>query len=221
MHTYAKGIEKKFEELAHEEKAVGAKAYMRDQFEHYGIPAPLRRSTAKEYLKKQLPPYAELPAIVKELWKHPYREMQYFASELILALKKQWQPELIELLEYMITHKSWWDTVDKIASENVAPFFLLFPDKMRPVTKKWNHSPDIWLQRTSIIFQNPYKQKTEDGLLSEYILHCAHSKEFFIQKGIGWALREYSKTNAAWVKKFVAAHELAPLSKREALKRIN
>ncbi|MFT3824973.1 MAG: DNA alkylation repair protein [Chitinophagaceae bacterium] len=221
MHPYITGIEKIFRTHADPHNAAGAKAYLRNQFEHYGLPTPLRRSTAKAYFKKELPDYKELPVIIKALWQQPYRELHYFAVELLLAHKKQWKPDIIKLVEYLITHKSWWDTVDKIASEITAPYFLLFPEQMEPVTHAWNQADNFWLQRVSIIFQNPYKQKTNTELLSAYILHCRHSDEFFIQKAIGWALREYSKTNAAWVKKFVATHELPALSKREALKRIS
>jgi 3-methyladenine DNA glycosylase AlkD len=173
-----------------------------------------------EALVKGLPDYKDLPGIVKELWDLPQREFQYFATELMAAHRKEWAKDIHELAEYMIVRKSWWDTVDHIATDITGPYFKLFPSSIASVTKKWNRSSDIWLQRSSIMFQKAYREKTDTELLSTYILHCKDSKEFFIQKAIGWALREYSKTNAAWVKQFVKSNKLAPLSAREALKRM-
>ena len=124
-------------------------------------------------------------------------------------------------MEYCLLNKSWWDTVDCIASEWLGPYFKMFPEKIQSVTLSWNTSSNKWLQRSSIMFQKAYKKNTDTELLVKYILHCSKSKDFFIQKAIGWALREYSKTDSEWVKQFVNKNELATLSKREALKRIN
>jgi 3-methyladenine DNA glycosylase AlkD len=88
------------------------------------------------------------------------------------------------------------------------------------MTKKWNQSDNLWLQRSSIMFQKAYREKTDTGLLSEYINHCKGSGEFFIQKAIGWSLREYAKTDPKWVRSFVQKNQLPALSKREALKNI-
>ncbi len=220
MHVYITGIEKAFRKHADTVHAASAKAYLRNQFEHFGLPTPLRRSTSKAYMKNELPAYEELPVIIKAIWQQPYRELHYFAIELLAVYKKEWEKDIIYLAEYMITHKSWWDTVDAISSEITGPYFLRFPEQTKQVTKQWNQSDNFWLQRSSIIFQKAYRSKTDTKLLSAYILHCARSKEFFVQKAIGWALREYSKTNPGWVQQFVNTHTLAPLSKREALKRI-
>ena len=203
------------------EKARGAKAYMRDQFEFFGIPMPVRRKVSKEYLKKGLPPYEELNVIMEGLFNAPQRELHYFGIELLEAMKKQWQPDIIVLMEKMILTKSWWDSVDYMASVWTGPYFKKNPDAIIPVTGKWNKSDNIWLQRSSLLFQLKYKADTNTKLMAEYMVHLSGSKEFFIQKAIGWCLREFSKTDPAWVKKFVAAHTLAPLSKREALKIVN
>ena len=123
-------------------------------------------------------------------------------------------------MEYCIVHKSWWDSVDHLAGYCLGPYFKLFPHQLPAVTDRWNESDNMWLQRSSIMFQKAYKKETDVALLKKYILHCKDSKEFFIRKAIGWALREYSKTDPDWVIKFVERHPLSPLSKREALKRI-
>jgi 3-methyladenine DNA glycosylase AlkD len=219
-HKYLLPLEKQFLKQADPEKAAGMKAYMRGQFDFYGLPTPLRSQLCRNHMKKELPPYSALAGIVKESWKRPQREWQYFAIELVAALKKQWKEELAGLIEFMITHKSWWDSVDNIAGALAGPYFQIFPDRMKKITGKWNRSGDLWLQRSSILFQKAYKQDTDRELLSRYIVRLAGSREFFIQKAIGWALREYSKTDPAWVLDFVKNHSLSPLSRKEALKRI-
>jgi len=221
MHPYILPIAKSFKQYAQTEKAAGAKAYMRNQFEYFGLTAPVRQSISKTYLKESLPVYTDLGIIIKELWDLPQREFQYFGLDLIAALKKQWTPEIIDLLEFIILQKSWWDTVDFTASNLIGHYFKLFPAQIINKTGKWNRSDNLWLQRTSILFQLKYKNDTDILLLSRYILPLTASKEFFIQKAIGWALREYSKSNPGWVTEFVNQNKLAPLSKREALKSIH
>ncbi|MCK5077528.1 MAG: DNA alkylation repair protein, partial [Calditrichia bacterium] len=114
--------------------------------------------------------------------------------------------------------KSWWDTVDFIATNLVGPLFEKYSELIIPYTKKWMDSGNIWLQRTSILFQLKYKEKTDFKLIIGFIQQCSSSNEFFIQKAIGWILREYSKTDASTVIEFVKNNKLAPLSEREALK---
>jgi 3-methyladenine DNA glycosylase AlkD len=133
---------------------------------------------------------------------------------------KNWPKEIIQTFEKMLVNKSWWDSVDFINSELLGRYFKKYPEKIRPVTEGWMASNHIWLQRSCLIFQLNYKKQTDTGLLSEYILRLNDSNEFFIQKAIGWALRQYARTDAAWVKDFVEKTPLKPLSKREALKHI-
>jgi 3-methyladenine DNA glycosylase AlkD len=222
MHKYLQPVYSEFKENANAEYAEGMKAYMLHQFTYFGIKAPLRDQISKAYLKtNQLNGWAELENIVKECWLLPEREMLYFAIDILGYHKKLWKPSSsIKLIEFCLTSMSWWDSVDGIASDWLGYYFKTFPEQIIPITGKWNQSKNIWLQRSSIMFQKTYKQSTDTALLSKYILNCSSSKEFFIQKAIGWALREYSKTDGDWVLAFVAKHPLAPLSKREALKRL-
>jgi 3-methyladenine DNA glycosylase AlkD len=221
MHRYLLPLEREFKKHYHQKNAQAFKAYLRNQFDTYGIATPMRRRLCVHHMKKGMPSYSEIPEIIKACWQKPERDWQYFAVELLSKYKKTWDQKLIKLMEWMIVHKSWWDTVDHIASEITGPFFQLFPDKIIPVTTKWNQSDNIWLQRSSLMFQKRYRSATDTALLAKYILQLMHSKEFFVQKAIGWALREYSKANAPWVKEFVDKHALPLLSHREALKRIN
>lgn len=219
MHAFIQPVALQFAAMSDAEKAAYMKAYMKNKFDFYGIPTPGRRKICKDYIKQhKIKDETELEAVVKELWMLAEREFQYFAIELLAANKILWQSSIIVLFEYCITNKSWWDTVDFIATECTGSYFKMFSEQIIRVTGKWNKSSDMWLQRSSLLFQKSYKKDTDTSLLSAYILHLSSSKEFFIQKAIGWILREYAKTNADWVKAFVNAHPLAPLSKREALK---
>jgi 3-methyladenine DNA glycosylase AlkD len=159
--------------------------------------------------------------LIKELWKKPEREYQYFAQE--LAFKYIYQPntEDIDWYEYMVVRKSWWDTVDFIANKLMGKYFKAFPDQRKVYVQKWLDSDNIWLQRSALLFQLKYKKDLDRDLLAFTIKTLLPTKEFFINKAIGWVLREYSRTNPNWVLEFVNKTPLNPLSRREALKLIN
>jgi 3-methyladenine DNA glycosylase AlkD len=219
MSDYLLPLQKLFLQHANATNAAGAKAYMLNQFEYYGIKMAERRKLCKDFIKNHpLSSVAETEKIVKQAWQLPEREWQYFAIELLAHYKKQWKLSTIKTIEYCITHKSWWDTVDAISDAWAGEYFKLFPQQIKTVTATWNASENMWLQRSSLLFQKKYKQQTDTKLLAKYIQHLSSSNEFFIRKAIGWILREYAKTNPTWVKDFVEANELSPLSRREALK---
>ncbi|MEI6086705.1 MAG: DNA alkylation repair protein [Bacteroidota bacterium] len=221
MHSFIEPIHVSFQKNANAKQAVEMKAYMLNKFEFFGIKAPLRDEIVKPYLKEHsIKLFSELDQVIKELWEMPEREMQYFAIDLFSAHKKLWSHSSIKLIEHCIIQKSWWDTVDGIAGDWLGHYFNHFSEQTILITSQWNKSNNIWLQRSSILFQKAYKKNTDITLLTSYILHLKESKEFFIRKAIGWALREYSKTNPEWVISFVANNKLSPLSEKEALKRI-
>jgi 3-methyladenine DNA glycosylase AlkD len=194
--------------------------YLLHQFEFFGVKAPVWRSVLKKHFKEGLPLFNEVEEILYQCFEHPMREMQYTGIELLAQYKEEWKRQHFRLIEFLITHKSWWDSVDHCSSVLSSVYFKRFPEKKITTAKKWNQSDNIWLQRSSILFQLKYKQQTDVKLLFDFILNCAASKEFFIQKAIGWALREYAKTNPRIVQNFVKQNSLSPLSKREALKGI-
>ncbi len=211
-------IKQLYAEHSHAINAALMQKYLKDKFVFYGIKATERRNLDKICWEKMgLPKHEELTEMVRTLWAESQRELHYFALENIGKLKKHWKEDLIDLLEYVISHNSWWDTVD-FAAKWVGEFFQKFPHLILPITEKWIASGNIWLQRVCIIFQLTYKKATNTQLMFDYILLCADSQEFFLQKAIGWALRQYSRTDAQAVIAFVANHELKPLSKREALR---
>jgi len=222
MNPYVLSLKKLFEENANLAQAGPMKKYMRDQFEYLGIKSPQNTALKKGFIKEHgLPPISQLDEISRELWSLPQREFQYAAMSLMGKLEKKVEPEFITTIEYLLITKSWWDTVDALAGHAVGSQFKRFPDVREKYLKKWRKSDNFWLRRTTLLFQLGYKKETDFDLLCELIHENLGSDEFFINKAIGWALRQYAHTNPASVKKFVkTTKELHPLSRREALKNI-
>lgn len=219
MSEFVDSLEQEFKRHTNESIRVQQKAYMKGQFEYFGIKSPLRNELSKPFLQKAfLPDKSELRDLVVELWEKPERDFQYFAQTFCSKYVKQFEKKDIDLFEYMIVTKSWWDTIDFIASNLVGPFFKTFPDLRDKTIKKWMASGNMWLQRSCLLFQLKYKDEVDKDLLAKLILELTGGKEFFINKAIGWSLRSYSRIDPDWVKEFVHSHELSNLSKREALK---
>jgi 3-methyladenine DNA glycosylase AlkD len=218
-HGYVNKLADWMRSHRNEENAGPMKKYMRNQFEFLGIKTPERIALLREFLKEHGKPHFEdLSETVLALWELPEREFQHIALTLLEKDVKKLSEEHVKLAEKLIVTKSWWDTVDHLATRIVGTILKKHPELIEPYTRKWIQSDNFWLKRTAILFQLKYKKDTNEALLYHYIRMCKDSKEFFIQKAIGWALREYSKTNPESVKRFVDSEELAPLSKREALK---
>ncbi|MEY4278800.1 MAG: hypothetical protein RL377_804 [Bacteroidota bacterium] len=221
-HPYLSAIQKIFAANGNKTIAKGAKAYLLNQFEFYGIKTPLRRQLCKAFYKAHpIEDHTDLAKLVKECFVEPQRELHYFAIELLGHHKKLWSIKTLPLIEWMITHKSWWDSVDSTNTHVISKFFLLHPENIEAYTHKWNQSSNKWLIRMSILFQLTYKTKTDTNLLSKYIENSQLHEDFFVRKAIGWALRAYANTNKKWVTQFVKDHpSLSNLSKREALKHL-
>ena len=199
--------------------ALQQKAYLRNQFEFYGLTTAKRREIQKPFLiKKYLPEKRELDKIVKELWNKPQREYQHFSQELAYKYINHLEKKDIELYEFMVMHKSWWDTVDFISNKLMGEYFKKYPAQKDIYVQKWLKSNNIWLQRSALLFQLKYKGELDTELLNFIIHSLLHSNEFFINKAIGWILREYSRTNPKWVEQFVNTTDLNALSKKEALR---
>ena len=222
MSAYLKNIKEEFYININPKVALGQKTYMKNKFEFLGITSPIRKELQKPFLiSKYLPPKENLDELLKALWKEREREFQYFAQELFQKYKKQFEVTDIALMEYLITHKSWWDTVDFLASNILGPYFIKFPEQREVYVKKWIASENIWLQRSALLFQLKYKNEVDTILLSYSINSLLGSKEFFINKAIGWSLRQYGKFNPEWVVEFSKNTPLENLSRREALRIIN
>lgn len=221
MHPFTISLQKHFEAHRNPEKAEPMQRYMKDHFPFLGIQTPERKQLFREVLaQNEAPKTEELPIILRELWALPEREFQMLALTLLDKYRKHLDETYLPLLEELITTKSWWDSVDMLASHFVGLILAAHPHLIEVDVQKWMASNNMWLQRTCLLFQLKYKEKTDTKLLFSFIEQLSHSKEFFIQKAIGWALREYAKTNPRAVWEFVQTQDLAPLSKREATKHI-
>lgn len=222
MHPYVLFLKKHVEKHANPANAAPMKKYMRDQFEYLGIKTPLLVALRKDFIEEnEPPPLKDLDRIARDLWSLPQREFQYLAVGLIGKMEKQLTEDFITTLEYLITHKSWWDTVDSLAGNSVGVMFKRYPKAKRKYLKTWRISDNLWLRRTTLLFQLGYKEETDFGLLCGLIEENLGSDEFFINKAIGWALRQYAWTNPGVVRKYVKATKgLSPLSRREALKNL-
>jgi len=219
MNEFIQTLELELKRNANTKIAKEQKAYMRNQFEFYGIKTPLRREIQKPFLAKSyLPPKTNLEEIVKTLWNKPQREYQFIAQELVFKYTQQFDKNDIVLLEFMVTHKSWWDTVDYIAAKLIGAYFTRFPEQLDNFIDKWLASENMWLQRCCLLYQLKSKDKMDTQRLQFIIQKLLGSKEFFINKAIGWVLREYSRTNPKWVKNFTENNDLANLSRREAMR---
>ena len=221
MEKYIQDLIRRIRELADPVRAEFAKKYMRNQFEFIGPDTKTFRTCIDNYIQqKGYPEIDQLGKFSLALWELPEREFQQAAIHIIRKQSKKLRKKDIQWIEKLIVKKSWWDTVDGLAGWICGTYFNLFPEQIKPVTESWMKSGNMWLQRSALLFQLKYKQNTDTDLLSDYIQQLAAHPDFFIRKAIGWILREYSKTNKAWVKEFVTSHTLSGLSLREASKYI-
>jgi 3-methyladenine DNA glycosylase AlkD len=221
MHPYVVPLKELFEKNADPAQAVSMKRYMRDQFEYLAIKTPQSAALQKDfYAEYGLPEVNDLDPILRDLWALPQREFQYVGLGLLDKSEKKLPARFIKTIEYLIVTKSWWDTVDAIAGHTVGTHFRRFPEVREKYLPKWRASMNIWLRRSAILFQLNYKEATDFELLREIISENLDSKEFFINKAIGWALRQYARVDPNAVSKFVMSTPLHPLSRREAMKHL-
>lgn len=215
-------LTQKLQENANEANAVPMAKYMKDKFPFLGIKTDARRVILKEvnalHKDEVKNNYRE---IATYLFSQPEREYHYCAIDI---LQKEWPKhftiEDITLIETLLTTSSWWDSVDPMAKYLLGGYLKQYPEATDTVIKKFAQSQDMWLNRSSIIFQLGYKKETDLALLFSLCENFSTSREFFIQKAIGWALREAAKTNPEPIIEFVTTANLKPLSTREALKNI-
>jgi 3-methyladenine DNA glycosylase AlkD len=208
-----------FEENRNQANAEPMKNYMKGHFPFLGIKKPERVKLERQFFQETgLLKERFNHEFIKELWEMEEREYQYTALGYMEKSLNKLEKSDLPLMEELITTKSWWDTVDAIAPKPVGKIAERFPEVVAETIDGWAVHDYLWLRRAALLFQLKYKDKTNEELLYQYIIQNADSKEFFIQKAIGWVLREYSKTNPQSVKRFIEAEKLAPLSVREGSK---
>ena len=203
-------------------RAGSMAAYMRDQFPFLGIASPEQRTLGREVMAG-LPKPAEddLRDVAIACWELTEREYQYFATHLLRRHVAVCGVDFLGTVRMLITTKPWWDTVDELASHVVGTLVARFPPSATTMDA-WSNDPDMWLVRTAILHQLRYRDATDNERLFRYCAAQAGHHDFFVRKAIGWALREYAKTDPDAVRAFVADHRdsLSGLSAREALRHV-
>ena len=204
-------------EVANPDDAVAMKAYMKNKFEFLGLKTPVRRKLAKAFFKQQTDSVIDW-VFINESWDNPYRELQYSALDYLEIRKKLLTPSDLPRLKKLAQTKSWWDTIDFL-DRLVGSIIARFPET-KEIILVWSRDEDIWLRRLAIDHQLLRKEETDTELLEKILVNNLGQTEFFINKAIGWALRDYSKTNPDWVRDFIERHqaEMAALSIREGSK---
>jgi len=214
-------LKTEFEFARNTNHAIQMEGYMKNNFPFMGIRAPERKVIQQSFISevhKTFSPKERLK-LISEFWKMEHREYQLVAMDLLNKFKKSdFELTDIAFLEQLIVTKSWWDSVDTIASNALGVYFKQFPNQQKIVTDNWSDSGNIWLMRSCLIFQLKYKWEVDFELLSSLIRKFQSNKEFFIQKAIGWSLRQYSKYNPGAVREFLADNKLSNLATREASK---
>ena len=211
-------LKNKFEQEANSELAQHMAKYMRNQFVFYGYQSVKRKQVYHQELlaeKKQ----REIDwQLLDQAWNDPHREMQYFVCDYLIRMQKFLNFEDMAHLERYVRSKQWWDTIDSLIKP--IGYLGLRDHRVDDLMLKWSLDPDPWVRRVAIEHQLLRKEKMNIDLLAEIIENNLGNEEFFINKAIGWALRDYSKTNPRWVKQFIIDHRraLAPLSIREGSK---
>ena len=215
-------LEAAFNQNKNEENAFQMKKYMKDLFSFYGIKTTERRAIfhdlLKSYKQEISENYREIALILLD---KEYRELHYCGIEILIKnLKKNYRKDDIKLIETFLITNSWWDSVDTISKYLLGQYLIEFPNETEKVIECFSNSENKWLNRSAILFQLGYKKKTNYELLFSECVKHSQSKEFFIQKAIGWALREYGSVNPGLVLNFVNNTNLKPLSRKEAIRKL-
>ena len=208
-------------------KAPAMQAYMKSAMPYRGVTTPEQRRLVRDVLAELGPPpdRAAWETTVSELWDQAsYREERYVALDLCRHRSaRRWQDvAAVGMYEHFVVSGAWWDLVDTVAIALLGPILRVHRAGVEPIVRAWIHDRDSWRRRATIILQKGATAGTDPSLLVDAVLASAADRCFFLRKAIGWALREYAKTDPAWVRAFVDAHvdRLSPLSRREALKHL-
>lgn len=217
---FCSDLEADFRKASNNELAIPMENYMKNNFTYFGIKTEKRRAIFKSnYEQNKSEVKSNFRAIAWELFQMKEREFHQTAIDLLLKeFKKKYVLEDIQLIEKLIITNSWWDSVDTIAKYILGGYLLQFPSETLKVVERFSNSENMWLNRSAILFQLSYKEKTNFEILKSECEKHKDSNEFFIQKAIGWALRDYSRFNPKGVEAYVNSTNLKPLSRREALR---
>ena len=201
-----------------EEQAQKMSKYMLNKFEYIGIKTPERREIFKNFFKEYKNKEKIDWEFVNKCWENKYREFQYVAADYLKNMKDKLTIDDIPKLKQLILKKSWWDTIDNL--DMTIGALALKDSNVNKILLEWSLDENIWLRRIAIDHQLLRKEKTNAELLEKILKNNLGQAEFFINKAIGWALRDYSKISPEWVKNFIEKNKenMAKLSIKEASK---
>ena len=207
-----------FEENRNAEKAKQMSAYMRDQFPYLGIQTPKRKELSKQFLNEAKNEKQPDWNFIRACWEKPEREFQYLALDYLNKVKDGLSPADIPRIREIAIEKSWWDTIDGLDTI-IGTIAFKYPE-VANIMLSWSVDENMWLRRIAIDHQLLRKEKTDTALLEKIIKNNFGQTEFFINKAIGWSLRDFSKKNPKWVRDFINKYseQLSPVSLREASK---
>ena len=199
-------------------RALDMSKYMKNKFEFFGVGAAERNEIWKPYFKEAKKTKKIDWDFIEICFKHDKRECQYTAAYYLKYMQRFLVEDDIPKLKELVLTKSWWDTVDIL--DKVIGSIIYNNKNLHPIILEWSKDDNIWLRRVAIDHQLLRKENTDEQLLEKILINNLNHKEFFVNKAIGWALRDYSKTNPQWVRNFIEVHKenMASLSIREASK---
>lgn len=203
------------------ERAVAAEAYMKNRFPYFGMDTATRRALQKDWLVslKSIQDYGLRWELIRALWEREEREFQYVAIDWLRSWPKKYLEEAdADELKWLISQKSWWDSVDAIASNYLGIWAERFPEKARETMEEWRYEDSLWLRRSCLIYQLKFKNRVDVAYLEELIAQMLPDKAFFIQKAIGWSLRQLSKYRPEEVRRILNTYPIQGLALREAEK---
>lgn len=211
-------LKQQFEQDSNPKKAKQLASYMRNQFEFYGYHTPQRRAIYHNFLLEEKKKQRIDWTLLNQAWADLHREMQYFVCDYLIAMQKHLSFAEMTKIEYFARTKQWWDTIDSL----IKPIgnLGLRDKRINSLMLRWSTDNDFWLRRIAIEHQLLRKEQMNTELLNKILQNNLGSQEFFINKAIGWALRDYSKTNPKWVKQFIKQNidKMAKLSVTEGSK---
>lgn len=205
---------------ANPKNAVAMAKYMKNRFSFLGLKTPERKEQSQPLFEaSKVLDMMTLRQWISNLYAREYREYQYVAIDLADKNLKKFKFEDMVFLSQFVAQKSWWDSVDSLRAV-FGRYIKRHPDEKTAVFELFYQSSNMWERRVSLNLQLMEKQYTDQKMLTDAILFDRATDEFFIQKAIGWALRQYSKTDPAWVIEFLNSYQLSNLAIREASKYI-
>jgi 3-methyladenine DNA glycosylase AlkD len=220
MTLLAQAIQQRLRALADPDKAIPMRAYLLNQFDFLGLPAPVRRGAVQDLIVQAVPDARAMFDTAGQLWELKEREFRYTAIDLLRRHHRKLTKEDLPEIQRLLLRDPWWETVDGLAA--VIGEIVYADRSAQTIMDQWLQHQSFWVRRAAMLHQLGWRLETDTARLGRYAMALAHEDEFFIRKAIGWALRDYARWNPTFVGDFVAANRnrLSSLTVREACKNL-